>query len=262
MGEINWIDGILLVVLLLSSALGLFRGLIRGVLGIISLVGAFFIARQFGGELGSSMIPLLGQSAFTIVVGYVFVFLISALLLGTLTNILSRAAVRADLGIADKFGGLLFGGLRGGIISLFIILVMSFLPLHSSAVWRESTMVPVFGHIMKISVTIPALSGYRSYWRFDGNNRPQLVLQNLGLAIPLKNTESRLRQRDDVLDSLNDEILEQSLNQNDAAALNAKRQRDRTRNASQFQKVLDTLREHLGDEVFADCGRDGDCGEK
>ncbi|MGI9296498.1 MAG: CvpA family protein, partial [Gammaproteobacteria bacterium] len=172
--EINWIDGALSAVLLASTVFGLFRGLIRGVFGIASLIVAFFVARRYGEYTGRAVSSLLGESAFVFALGYVLVFVTAMLAFAALTYLIRRAAARVDLGAMDKFGGLLFGVLRGGVFGALIVAVLASLPLQKSAAWNESVLLPMFGYAMEFAVGADALGGYGRYWRFDGEHRPRL----------------------------------------------------------------------------------------
>ena len=176
MAEVNWIDGTLSAMLLASAIFGLFRGLIRGVFGIAGLVFAFFVARRFGDGAGLVISSFLDGAAFGIALGYALVFVAAAVAFGALTYLLRRAAARADLGAMDKFGGLLFGALRGGVFGVLFVLLLSSLPLQKSAAWNESVLLPAFGYAIAAAVGSAAFSDYSYYWRFDANNRPRLAL--------------------------------------------------------------------------------------
>ena len=176
MAEVNWIDAVLSAAVLLSAAFGLFRGLIRGVFGIISVIAAFFVARQYGGNAAAGVAAFLGDSGFAFALGYALAFAAALLLFSALTYLAHRAAAKADLGATDKFGGFIFGALRGVIFGALIVIVLSFLPLQNSAAWNESALLPMFGLAIQKTVSSSELSEYGRYWRFDEEHRPRLSL--------------------------------------------------------------------------------------
>lgn len=169
----NWIDLLLLTVLLLSSVFGVMRGVIRGVFGIVSIVLAFYVAKLYGDVAAQQTAALLGESAFGEVLGYVLVFVVSLLVFSMLTNILRKAAEKADLGLMDRIGGLTFGALRGAVLGAMLVAMLASFPLHSSTAWQNSVMLPAYGGAIK---TVLVYAGGEEYWEFDDRNRPRLVL--------------------------------------------------------------------------------------
>ena len=174
--NINWIDGVLLALLMLSSILGLFRGLIRGGLGIMALILAIIVAKKYGNSLSGTMSSMFGDSAFSILLGYVLIFIGCMLCFSMLIYLIHRAATLADLGMADKFGGLLFGACRGGAFGLLVVIALSALPLQQTKPWKKSVMLPVFGKVISYTVNNTELREYQKYWDFDAQYRPHLVL--------------------------------------------------------------------------------------
>lgn len=194
--EVNWIDIVLLTVLGLSAIWGFFRGLIRGVFGILSLILSFFAAKNYGHHAADMMQEFFGESALTAAVGYVLVFVLSAVTFSALTYLLYRAAVSADLGSTDKMGGLQFGIVRGLMIDMAIVFLLAALPLQSTDAWRKSVLLPMFGHVIRISVSLPVFSDYREYWIFE-NGRPRLSLLSKRLPEVITVPEEVITPRSD-----------------------------------------------------------------
>ena len=172
--EVNWIDIVLLTVLGLSAMWGFFRGLIRGVFGIFSLILAFFVAKIYGFHVADIMQNFLGESALTAAAGYVLTFVLSAVVFSAFTYLLYRMAVSADLGTTDRMGGLYFGIVRGLMIDMVAVFLLAALPVQSSEAWQKSALLPVFGHAIRITVSLTTFSEYRKYWVFQ-NGRPRLT---------------------------------------------------------------------------------------
>ena len=263
--DINWIDGIITGMLLLSSAWGLFRGLVRGVLGILSLLASFVAAQKYGGALGAAMGALLGESVVSAVLGYVLVFLTGLMVFGIFSYFVRKVLAGADLGGADKFGGLFFGAARGGILGALFVLLLSAFPLQQAASWRESVAVPLIGGALNAALNLSPLRGYAEYLKFDSENRPRLAVagqvaeaEKNGGEPKQKNTEKGRNaengdapaalKRDDLLDELNDEMARQSLHNDETARKNAEEFKDKQREKSFLQKLSPVL-EEISDEL-------------
>ena len=264
--DINWIDGIITGMLLLSSAWGLFRGLVRGVLGILSLLASFVAAQKYGGALGAAMGALLGESVVSVVLGYVLVFLTGLMVFGIFSYFVRKVLAGADLGGADKFGGLFFGAARGGILGALFVLLLSAFPLQQAASWRESVTVPLIGGALNAALNLSPLRGYAEYLKFDSENRPRLAVAGRiaeagknGGEPEQKNMEKGRNaengvsppaalKRDDLLDELNDEMARQSLHNDETARQNAEEFKDKHREKSFLQKISPVL-EEISDEL-------------
>lgn len=214
--ELNWIDATFGVVLVWSAFWGLWRGLIGGVFGIVSLVMAFLMAQKYGAHLAHPVAVLIGESALSLAMGYVVVFMVGLMVFSALTYFLRKAARKIDLGATDKFGGFLFGVARGGLFALILVVMLSALPMQKAKAWQESLLLPHLGTMVKYAVALPALKEYKQYWQFDSKNRPRLTLpQDITGAAAHSETSQQVQQRDDLLDELNDEFSRQSLHHNE-----------------------------------------------
>ena len=255
--ELNWIDTVFWVVLAWSTLWGLWRGLIGGVFGIIGLVLAFLTAQKYGAHLSQPTAVLVGESAVSVAIGYVVVFMVALMAFSALTYFLRKMAKTLDLGMADKFGGFLFGVARGGVFVLILVIMLAALPMQKAKAWQESVLLPYLGAVVKHAVAMSALAEYKKYWEFDQNNRPHLNLPAAGTAKAAKvmpEGEQR-QQRDQLLDDLNDEFAKQSLHHNEKLTQEALAARKKEREPT----FLQALKEAMG-SVFqqATCA-EGEC---
>jgi len=134
------VDGIVLVVLLISASIAFVRGFIREVLTILGVVGGL-VAAYFGGPMLQSIISgfmgvsegaepqrLLGIIPYTLLadaIAYGSVFIIVVVALSVLSHFLAEAAKNIGLGAVDRTLGVLFGLMRG-----VLLLGLLFMPVH------------------------------------------------------------------------------------------------------------------------------------
>ncbi|NLK67015.1 MAG: CvpA family protein [Campylobacteraceae bacterium] len=156
MTGINWLDIVVLVLVLVFALKGLASGLIREIFGIIGMVGGFVCAMRYKEEAGAwissnvydlQSIGLMSGNGTEIIVGFLatlFGIWFVALVLGELiTKMLSLSG----LGIIDRVGGLIFGGAK-----IFLILAIIAVFIRSSALLNKQAK-PYFDN----SVTFPYL---------------------------------------------------------------------------------------------------------
>jgi len=109
----NWFDAVLIVVLILSTLLGLWRGLISMFLPLIGLILGIFVAGKYYGTVGG-WLPIANEehakwAAYTIIV---IAFLI---IFGILAIILKRFVKWTLLGWVDRLGGAILGLVSGAL---------------------------------------------------------------------------------------------------------------------------------------------------
>ncbi len=134
----GWVDWVLLAVLVLSAAVGLWRGLVFEVLSLLGWVAAYIAAQA----LSSTVAPLLpvgvpdgplNQGA-----AFALVFVLS-LVIWTLLSRLLRLIVHATpLQLIDRVLGGGFGLLRGVVLLLAVATVVALTPAARSPHWQAS----------------------------------------------------------------------------------------------------------------------------
>lgn len=136
------VDAILLGVLAVSMVLGVFRGLVREVVSLLSWLAAALVAWLFAEPLAAAALPWLGDGQLPVLVAAIALFL-AVLLAGSAITALLRGLLSAiGLGFLDRLLGVAFGALRGVLVLLVIVTLLE--PVAASAGWwRDSELVPL-----------------------------------------------------------------------------------------------------------------------
>ena len=144
----NGLDYILLAILIISTLVGLLRGLIRSVTSIAVLV------LGVGGAtlLGPSVAPLFESSidsaAARTVVSYFVVFAIIWVVLRVVAWLLTKALESLKLSFANRAGGAGFGLLRGIVLSALLIMALTFALDAGSPFLKESALRGPLDHVV------------------------------------------------------------------------------------------------------------------
>lgn len=139
MTDIPTLDLIVVIVIALSAFIGAARGLVREVLSLVIWVAAFVGAYYFGPPVDDWLDLDWG---FANVAGYVAVFA-AVLVLGSLCkNLLARLVEATGLTGIDRTLGLAFGGARGLLICLVVLVAVRPFAEHADW-WRSSFTRPV-----------------------------------------------------------------------------------------------------------------------
>jgi len=133
------IDVLLLAVVAISALLGLLRGFLASISGLLSWLLAGWAALRFGNHaavwLANGAAPSLSQRGG----GYVAVFL-AALLLALLLGMALRSVVNSTvlLKTPDRALGLGFGVIRGVVLAAIALVLLRFTPLAEQEPWQHS----------------------------------------------------------------------------------------------------------------------------
>ncbi len=139
---ITLLDGILLVIMLISALLAMIRGFSREVLSIVSWVIAAAAALYLYKMLSPTVMNLVGDiinksQIVADIISAASIFLVVLIIVSYLTMLLADYIVDSRIGVLDRTLGFIFGAARGGL--LVVVALMGFLGLANDNVpkWVE-----------------------------------------------------------------------------------------------------------------------------
>jgi membrane protein required for colicin V production len=125
----NWLDIVLLLIILASIATSFSKGLTREVVGLASVVAAIFVGIWFYGMAGGWLEPYVKSRGMANFCGFVIVFAGVMLLGAFIGAVLSRLLRATGLSFFDKLLGAGFGAARGVLLAVAVVLaLMAFVP--------------------------------------------------------------------------------------------------------------------------------------
>lgn len=137
----TWVDYCILAVLLISTVVGIIRGLTREVLGAGTWVLAFLLAFLFGNAMGGVLLGPLPTPALALAAGYALVFLGTLLAGAILTHFIGEAIRNAGYGSTDRTLGGGVGLIRGVVIVAAFIMIARAMGGEQKGWWQESMLV-------------------------------------------------------------------------------------------------------------------------
>jgi membrane protein required for colicin V production len=134
----GWVDLCLIAVMLVSAAIGVWRGLVFEVLSLLGWVVAYVVA-QVAAPIASPLLPIAPGTPLNYAAAFGLCFM-AAMIVWVLLVKLVRAMLHATpLQVVDRVLGAGFGALRGGVILLVIATVVLLTPLAKSSAWQQSS---------------------------------------------------------------------------------------------------------------------------
>lgn len=125
-------------VLLMSMALGAWRGLVYEVLSLVNWVLAFVLAQWLARDV-SHYLPMSGASdLLRYGAGFVVVFVAVVMVGGLVVVLVKKLTVAVGLRPVDRVLGTVFGLLRGVLLLLLATVLVMMTPIKGSLAWQES----------------------------------------------------------------------------------------------------------------------------
>ena len=132
------LDWVFVGVLVLSLALGAWRGLVYEVLSVLGWIAAFVLAQWLATD-AAALLPLgRAGEGLRYAAGFVLVFVVAAFLAGLLAWLVKKAVERVGLRPVDRTLGAAFGLVRGAVLLLAAAVVVNMTPLQDGQWWTES----------------------------------------------------------------------------------------------------------------------------
>jgi membrane protein required for colicin V production len=139
--SLNEVDAIILVIAGLSCLFGIWRGLVKEVLSLVTWIAALTLARLYSGLLADVMSSLINNESARYVAAFAIVFVL-VMMIGTLINhLISKLLNFTGLKLVDRLLGGAFGVVRGAVI-IVVILFITGAFVNETPQWQESQLIP------------------------------------------------------------------------------------------------------------------------
>jgi membrane protein required for colicin V production len=132
--DLTKLDWFVLAILLVSMVGSFIRGFARELISLSAVIVGLMLASWYYHEVGSYLVPYVKTEDIASFCGFVAIFLLT-LVVGGLLSLLVRNFLRfVDLQWIDRFMGLVFGLLRGCLISSILFMVLTTFPFQVESV--------------------------------------------------------------------------------------------------------------------------------
>ncbi len=137
-GSWNAADLAMLAVLVLSMAIGAWRGLVFEVMSLLGWFAAYLAAQWFSAAVAPHVPIGTSGSPLNLAATFVLTFIAALIVWGLLTRLLKMLIHATPLSVVDRLLGAAFGVLRGGVVLLVVVAVVARTPWAESPTWQRS----------------------------------------------------------------------------------------------------------------------------
>ena len=143
MTQFNLLDAVVLLILLGSVVYSALKGFVRELLGMLSLVAAFFVSVSFYRVASDPFKEVVKTENIALFLGFASIFL-GTLIVGALVIWAVQKLVKfAKVQWFDRLLGAAFGFIRGWILGSVVFLVLTSFDLQSERI-RDSQLAPYY----------------------------------------------------------------------------------------------------------------------
>ena len=133
------LDACMLVALLVSIGIGLWRGLLLEAAMLVGWIVAYFVAQWFAADAAPHLPIGVPGSEINHAAAFALVFIGTLIVWGLLARGVRSVVHATPLSIVDRVGGGAFGVLRGAVMLVALSTVVGFTPTAQSQAWQAST---------------------------------------------------------------------------------------------------------------------------
>lgn len=124
MWQVGVVDGVILVILMLSILTGMFRGFLKEFIALFVWIAAIWLGFKYADYVGGFLVSYIHEDMARHAVGFIII-LLAVIISGSIINvILGFILKRTGLSGTDRLLGIIFGFVRGVFIVSLIILAV------------------------------------------------------------------------------------------------------------------------------------------
>ncbi len=154
METINTLDIIILVIVSLTTAFGIWRGMVSQVFSIAGIVGGYFAAVRYYTPLAAHMTFM--DAGVAKIISFILIFILCIIIAMVVALIVGKFFKLPGLGLINSMGGGAVGFIKGFlIVALMAIFLIAILPHDSPLLQKSMTLPYVIKGIKIIDHMIP-----------------------------------------------------------------------------------------------------------
>ena len=137
-----WIDYAILGIVGISGVISLMRGFISEALSLAGWIAAFWIALAFAGDVAAWLEGYVSVPSVRIGIAFIAIFFGVLLLSGVVLRLAGLLVERTGMSGTDRTLGMVFGVLRGVVITGLLVLLAGLTSLPRDPWWEQSVLLP------------------------------------------------------------------------------------------------------------------------
>jgi membrane protein required for colicin V production len=148
----NWLDITLLVIMALTAIIGVFKGLVKQVVGLVAFIAGLVLASLYYGQTAGLFERVTGNVLLRNFLGFLVIFVL-VLVAGAILGHLVSKTMQGPLAMVNRLFGGAFGLLKGVLICGLLVFGLVSLEFAEPAV-QTSVVAPVCVEVTNAAVKL------------------------------------------------------------------------------------------------------------
>ncbi|WP_114636936.1 CvpA family protein [Polynucleobacter necessarius] len=141
--KLTSVDYFTLVVLLISALVGISRGLFKELLALVFWFAASWVAYHYSNYLSTEWLSTFHlDEMLSLGISFIILFILTLIICGLVGGAAQKIISSVGLNLADRFLGLTFGLVRGGLIVVVLATLAVLTPIPQSMAWQNAITRP------------------------------------------------------------------------------------------------------------------------
>jgi membrane protein required for colicin V production len=122
----NWLDFVLVAIMVVSAVVGIFKGFVKQVIGLVAVVAGLVLASIYYDRVAALFEPLVKNELLSNFFGFLLVFIL-VLVAGSILGYLLTKAMKGPLALVNRLFGAVFGFIKAVLIcGILVFALVSF----------------------------------------------------------------------------------------------------------------------------------------
>ena len=135
---VDYTDLVVIVIIAISILVGALRGFVKEAFSLAVWAAAFLVAFQYSGALALQLEGHIELPSARTALAFSGLFLVVLLVGGLLTYLVGKLVEKTGLSGTDRLLGGVFGGIRGLVLVIALMLVAGLTPIPQDPWWKSS----------------------------------------------------------------------------------------------------------------------------
>ena len=141
----NWADWVIVIIIVMSSLFGLWRGFVKEALSLVVWAAALIIAISFRYQASVMLEPHISTPSVRDIAAFSLLFILTLIVGALITRLVSTLVKMTGLSGTDRILGIVFGIMRGLVVVMAILLLApAVVPVDQDGWWQQSAVIPRF----------------------------------------------------------------------------------------------------------------------
>jgi membrane protein required for colicin V production len=119
----NWLDFVLAAIMIVTAVVGIFKGFVKQVIGLVAVVAGLILASFYYDQAAGLFETLVKNELLSDFFGFLLIFIL-VLVAGSLLGHLLTKAMKGPLALANRLFGAIFGFLKAVLICGIVVFAL------------------------------------------------------------------------------------------------------------------------------------------